>query len=155
MTRDTKGASRDVVRLALLRVAYLMEPDMGSDRLRALVEYVADQDWTATELSHAADVLPRDDQLDQKIRYGGNLTPADFDRVIEEIRGLAEGIKKPMGKAKMRRVIQLEPGITRDDFERVSQPHTDDPDPVMLTESALQAHFDKTRHPHAHQHPDG
>lgn len=114
------------MRLALLKVAYLMEPDMDGDRLRALVEYVSDQDWTSAELAYAANQLPCDEALDQKIRYGGHLTPADFERVISGARTLAERIKCPLTKEEMEQAIQLEPKLSRSDFSKQRRPHDDE-----------------------------
>jgi len=145
MAGQDQPAPREVVRACVMKVAYLMEPDMEDGRARALVEYISDRDWTAEELAHAADVLPRDDQLDQKIRYGGNLTPADFERVVQAIRELSESIKQPMEAKQMRRAIQLEPGLERSDFKQTRQPQHEGPDPYLLTEAALGEHFDKTR----------
>ena len=145
MTTASGAADRSVIRMCMLKVAYLMEPDMSNDRFRALVEYLADQDWTNEELTHAANVLPKDQQLDQKIRYGGRLTPADWERIISGIRSIAESIKMPLTKEQMEQAIQLEPGLSRGDFKKTSQPHDDEPDPYLLSEKALNKHFNKSR----------
>lgn len=129
-------APRDVVRAAVLKVAYLMEPDMSGARLQALVSYLADQGWSAAELTLAADRLPRDDRLDQKIRYGGRLTPADFGRVIEGAEEVADSIKQPLTAEQMEKAVDLEPDLTRSDFRRQKRPH-DDEDRWLLQKEPL------------------
>lgn len=133
-----------MVRASILKVAYLMEPDMSSERLQALVAYVADQDWSQAELAHAADRLPRDQRLDEKIRYGGRLTPADFERVIEGAKEVAETIKRPLTKRQMERAIELEPQLTRPDFTRQKRPH-DDEDRWLLDDEPLEELFGMDR----------
>lgn len=142
--RTADQAPRDHVRLAVLKVAYLMEPEMEPTRLRALVEYIADQKWTSADLALAADCLPRDDYLDAKVRYGGCITPADFERVIEGAREVANNIKRPLTKKQMERALQLEPQLSRDDFELQKRPH-DDEDRWLLSEAKLEALFDMDR----------
>jgi len=138
------AAPRGQVRAALLKVAYLMEPDMASERLQALVAYVADQNWSPAELSHAAERLPRDQQLDQKIRYGGRLTPADFERVIQGAKAVAETIKQPLTRDQMERAIELEPELDRTDFTRQKRPH-DDNDRWLLGDEPLEQLFGMDR----------
>ena len=138
-------APRAVVEACLIRVVYLMEPDMEPDRLKALVEYISVQGWSAEQLAHAADVLPRDQKLDEKIRYGGRITPADFERVIMEVEEVLEKVKVPMDARHMRLMIQLEPALSREDFEQLKQPHNEGENPFILKEEALNDHFDETR----------
>lgn len=133
-----------MVRAALLKVAYLMEPDMSSERLQAMVAYVADEGWSAAELAHAAERLPRDERLDEKIRYGGRLTPADFERVIEGAKEVAETIKQPLTAEQMERAIELEPELSRSDFSRQSRPH-DDHDRWLLDDEPLEELFGMDR----------
>jgi hypothetical protein len=144
LTKDEGAAPRSIVRASILKVAYLMEPDMSSERLQALVAYVADQDWSQAELAHAADRLPRDQRLDEKIRYGGRLTPADFERVIEGAKEVAETIKKPLTARQMERAIELEPQLTRPDFTRQNRPH-DDEDRWLLDDEPLEDLFGMDR----------
>ena len=141
---DTASAPRNAIRAAMLKVVYLMEPDMEGDRFRAMVQYLADQDYTAAELAFAAGRLPRDPELDEKIRYGGRVTPADFERVISGNRRLRSRIKKPMFRGQAEEAIELEPELTWGDFERQSRPH-DDEDRWVVTDEALGRIFDMTR----------
>lgn len=143
---STDPAPRDQVRAVLLKVAYLMEPDMSEARLRALIQYVADQDWTQAELFHAAERLPRDEHLDQKIRYGGRLTPADFDRIIEGTKKIADQIDKPLTRQQMIEAVDLEPALSRSDFRRESRPQHDE-DRWILKAEPLRELFgmDRTR----------
>lgn len=147
VARSDKRASRDEVRGALLKVAYLMEPDMASERLQALVAYVHDREWSAAELALAADRLPVDQALDEKIRYGGRLTPNDFQRVIEGARVVADSIKKPLTADQMERAIELEPRLQRHHFRHERRPQHDE-DRYVLKAEPLSAIFDKTRTRH-------
>jgi len=139
-------AGRDVIRGAVLKVLYLMEPDASGDRLKALVAYLADQDYSEAEIIHAANTLPRDDELDQKIRYKGNLTPADWHRVIQRTRTVRDRIDKPMGPGEMQGILELEPQLSRSDFDKV--PAGADPDHeyrYVLKDQPLEDLFGKSR----------
>jgi len=141
---DTASAPRNAIRAAMLKVVYLMEPDMEGDRFRAMVQYLADQDYTAAELAFAADRLTRDEELDEKLRYGGRITPADFERIIAGHRRLRSRIKKPMYRGQAEEAIELEPDLTWEDFDRQDRPH-DDRDSFVVTDEALGRIFDMAR----------
>jgi len=137
-------ATRPMLRGAVLKVSYLMEPDMETERFKVLVQYLADQQYTAGELAYAADELPRDQQLDQKIRYGGRLTPADFERKVKEARLTKERLDKRMSEATKDRVLELEPALGPEHLRR--QPGGESQDPYWIIKSEpLEEIFGVTR----------
>lgn len=97
---------------ALGAVMSALGHEMAADRIRFVAEVVAAGDWTRAEIRAAVNVLARDTKLRDHIRYGGTITPADFegarageerveeggvgepDRVITTLRGYALKVRR-------------------------------------------------------------
>lgn len=60
--------------------------DVGAERRAAMTEVLRDK-LTRAQLVEAVELLKIDRDLDDKIRYGRTLTPADFFRVLEHDGG--------------------------------------------------------------------
>jgi len=109
-------ASRETIADTLAMVVSLVEPSADADRVQVLTRYLTAQDYTEAEIKYVADQLPKDEHLDNKMRYGKPLTPADFERVIKRCRKLRARWKKEMDRDTMLELIEMEPSLTRDDF---------------------------------------
>lgn len=58
--------------------------ELGDDRRAALVIALESQGYSRAQVMLAARDLCSDTDLDDKLRYGGALTAADFKRIIED-----------------------------------------------------------------------
>lgn len=67
----------------MLHVELALGVEIGEERRVAIVRVLLKRGYTRVDLEHAADELSADPKLDDKLRYGGALTAADFRRVIE------------------------------------------------------------------------
>lgn len=65
----------------LAYLALVVGIDLPEDRRAAIALALQGQGWTVGELKLAAVALSVDPTLDDKIRYGGTVTPADFMRL--------------------------------------------------------------------------
>lgn len=97
---------------AVAAVMSALGHEMAPDRIRFVAEVVAAGDWTRAEVRAAVNVLARDTKLRDHVRYGGTITPADFegarageertergvdgepDRVITTLRGYALKVRQ-------------------------------------------------------------
>jgi len=109
-------AKAETVQNAVGTVISLVEPDADAERVQVLAQYLLAQDYTDAEIRYAARELPRDEHLDNKMRYGKPLTPADFERVINQSRRLRASLQTTMDRDTMMEMIELIPSLTREDF---------------------------------------
>lgn len=86
--------------------------------MKALYLRLRERGYTRGELILAFDRLMDDIYLDEKIRYGGDLSGADFKRIIEPIRKarrqLLDG--RLLTESEMWETIDTVPDLTREDF---------------------------------------
>lgn len=109
-------AKRETVADTVTMITALVEPDADKNRVSTLVSYLLSQDYTEAEIRYAAEELPKDEHLDNKMRYGKPLTPADFERVINRSRKVRAKLRKDMDRDTMIEMIEMEPRLSRDDF---------------------------------------
>lgn len=110
------AAERETVADTVTMITALVEPDADKNRVSTLVSYLLSQDYTEAEIRYAAQELPKDEHLDNKMRYGKPLTPADFERVIKRSRKVRAKLRKDMDRDTMIEMIEMEPALSRDDF---------------------------------------
>jgi hypothetical protein len=125
-------ASPETVQDAVGTVVSLVEPDADEQRVQVLAQYLLAQGYTDAEIRYAARELPRDEHLDNKMRYGKPLTPADFDRVINQSRRIRASLQTTMDRDTMMEMIELIDELEREDF---GTRHDENNQPVFLLKS--------------------
>ena len=125
-------ASPETVQDAVGTVVSLVEPDADEERVQVLAQYLLAQDYTDAEIRYAARELPRDEHLDNKMRYGRPLTPADFERVISASRRIRASLQTTMDRDTMMEMIKRIPELEREDF---GTRHNEKNQPVFLLKS--------------------
>ena len=113
-------ASSGELRDALTRLALEVQPDIREQPLRqkALKRRLQKRGYTKGEILYAVDELADDPELDDKLRYGGDLSAADFRRVIEPIRKTRKRLiqGKRLTEEEVWDAIDTVPDLTREDF---------------------------------------
>lgn len=102
----TQRATLDDAEAAIGIVMGALGHRMDAGRIATVAMILAASDWTPAELNEAAKVLATDPKLRDSLRYGGTITPADFEdvrrgeetddgeRTITTIRGYALRVKR-------------------------------------------------------------
>lgn len=105
---------------ALTRLSLEVQPDILDDQARkkALYARLRKREYTTGEILYAVDELSDDPELDEKLRYGGDLSAADFRRVIEPIRETRRRLKggQILTEDEVWQAVQTIPELERDDF---------------------------------------
>lgn len=91
-------------------------PDAPADRISLLARLIAQRGYTAAELAYAAQELPFDDYLNSKLRYGKPIMPADFERVIEQVRTKRRLLGERIPESQLDEVLLDVDGLSRGDF---------------------------------------
>ena len=125
-------ASPETVQDAVGTVVSLVEPSADEERVQVLAQYLLARDYTDAEIRYAARELPRDEHLDNKMRYGKPLTPADFERVIGKTRRIRASLQTTMDRDTMMEMIGMIPELEREDF---GTRHDENNQPVFLLKS--------------------
>lgn len=127
----TEPAGEELVAQAVTKIVQLVQPSRETDEewLQAFVGFVVGEGYTEGEIRHAAAALPKDEHLDNKLRYGRSFTPADIERVIKTVRRARANLKTSMTRAEMQTAIEMEPALSREDF---GKRHDQDNTPVFL-----------------------
>lgn len=102
--------------VAVSQVMDVAAPDASADRISLLARLIAQRGYTAAELAYAAQELPFDDYLNDKLRYGKTIMPADFERVIERVRVKRRLIGQKIPESKLDELLLDLPDLSRDDF---------------------------------------
>lgn len=102
MQRATVEDAEAAVGVVMAALGHAMEPD----RIATVAMIVASTDWMQAELVEAARALAVDPKLRDSLRYGGTITPADFedvrrgtetkdeDRILTTISGFALRVRR-------------------------------------------------------------
>lgn len=97
-----------------------MQPSIREQPLRqkALRRRLEKRDYTLGEILYAVDQLADDPELDDKLRYGGDLSAADFRRVIEPIRQTRSRLvnSKVLTEEEVWQAVETVPELDREDF---------------------------------------
>lgn len=105
---------------ALTRLALEVQPSIQEQPLRqkALRARLEKRGYTLGEILYAVDELADDPELDDKLRYGGDLSAADFRRVIEPIRETRERLinGKILTEEEVWQAVETVPEIEQNDF---------------------------------------
>lgn len=105
---------------ALTRLALEVQPSITEDPLRqkALFQRLQKREYSKGELLYAIDQLADDPDLDDKLRYGGDLSAADFRRIIEPIRATRERLVngKVLTEDEVWQAVETVPELEADDF---------------------------------------
>lgn len=110
------------------QIALLVEPDVSEKRINALSLFLRRQDYTDAEIRYAAGELPKDKHLDNKMRYGKPLTPADFERVIDKIRKTRKVLtQKRIPENKVGDLVEEIDELKREDFGQMGFDGKDNP----------------------------
>jgi len=102
--------------VAVSQVMDVAAPDASADRISLLARLISQRGYTAAELAYAAQELPFDDYLNSKLRYGKPIMPADFERVIEQVRTKRRLIGERIPEGKLDEVLLDIDSLCRDDF---------------------------------------
>lgn len=118
--RWRREISRGELTDALTRLALEVQPSIREQPLRqkALRRRLEKREYTLGEVLYAVDQLADDPELDDKLRYGGDLSAADFRRVIEPIRQTRRRLvdSKVLTEEEVWQAVETVPGLERDDF---------------------------------------
>lgn len=136
-------ASRETIASTVGMVVSLVEPDADDDRVQVLTRYLCSQDYTEAEIRYAARELPKDEHLDNKMRYGKPMTPADFERVIKRSRKVRSKLRKSMDRDTMLEMIEMEPALSEEDF---GKRHDRDNNTVYKLKADARARIVEKRH---------
>lgn len=105
---------------ALTRLSLEVQPDILDDQARkkALYARLRKREYTKGEILYAVDELSDDPELDEKLRYGGDLSAADFRRVIEPIRETRRRLKagQVLTEDEVWHAVDTIPELQREDF---------------------------------------
>jgi len=105
---------------ALTRLSLEVQPDILDDQARkkALYARLRKREYSKGEILYAVDELADDPELDEKLRYGGDLSAADFRRVIEPIRETRRRLKggKILTEEEVWQAVETIPELAREDF---------------------------------------
>jgi len=105
---------------ALTRLSLEVQPDILDDQARkkALYARLRKREYSKGEVLYAVDELSDDPELDEKLRYGGDLSAADFRRVIEPIRETRRRLKggKILTEEEVWQAVETVPELSREDF---------------------------------------
>lgn len=97
-----------------------MQPSIKDQPLRqkALRKRLEKRDYSKGEVLYAVDELADDPELDDKLRYGGDLSAADFRRVIEPIRQIRQQLikGKMLTEEEVWDAVETVPELEREDF---------------------------------------
>lgn len=97
-----------------------MQPSIKDQPLRqkALRKRLEKRDYSKGEILYAVDELADDPELDDKLRYGGDLSAADFRRVIEPIRSTRKRLigGKMLTEEEVWDAVDTIPELEREDF---------------------------------------
>lgn len=111
---------------ALTRLSLEVQPDILDDtaRKKALYARLRKREYTLGEILYAVDELADDPQLDEKLRYGGDLSAADFRRVIEPVRETRQRLKggKVLIEEEVWKAVETIPELDREDFGECRDP---------------------------------
>jgi len=98
-------------------------------RQKALKKRLRKREYSKGEILYAVDELADDPELDDKLRYGGDLSAADFRRIIEPIREtrarLLDG--QFLSEKEVYDATDAVPGLTTDDFGRARSEDSERP----------------------------
>lgn len=98
-----------------------MQPDIldHATRKKALYARLKKREYSVGEILYAVDQLADDPELDDKLRYGGDLSAADFRRVIEPIRKVRRRLRggKIMTEKEVWQAVEAIPELEREDFD--------------------------------------
>lgn len=130
----TEEPSEELRAACVTMLAIEVQPNVADDQLRmaALKRRLRKRGYTRGELLYATDRLADDPELDDKIRYGGTLSGADFRRVIEPCRQVRRKIVqahtrrggdfpekrqyRELTEQEMREAVDLIPELDVEDF---------------------------------------
>lgn len=105
---------------ALTRLALEVQPSIieRDARLGALVRRLQKRSYSKGEILYAVDELADNPDLDDKLRYGGDLSAADFRRVIEPIRETRRRLMSGeiLTEGEMWRAAETVPELSTEDF---------------------------------------
>jgi len=112
--------SKEDLGAALKRLSLEVQPDILDQPLRkkALYARLKKREYSKGEILYAVDQLADDPELDDKLRYGGDLSAADFRRVIEPIRETRRRLKegKILTQEEVWDAVETVPELGREDF---------------------------------------
>lgn len=119
--------------VAVSQVMDVAAPDASADRISLLARLVSQREYTAAELAYAAKELPFDDFLNNKLRYGKPIMPADFERVIDEVRTKRRLMDRRIPESQLDELLMELPELDRSDFGQCGYDHNDRPLYVLET----------------------
>ena len=121
--------------VAVSQVMDVAAPDASGDRISLLARLISQRGYTAAELAYAAQELPFDDYLNDKLRYGKSILPADFERVIGQIRQKRRLIGQKIPERKLDELLLDLPDLSREDFGRCGFDSKGHPQYIMKAEA--------------------
>jgi len=121
--------------VAVSQVMDVAAPDASADRISLLARLISQRGYTAAELAYAAQELPFDEYLNDKLRYGKSIMPADFERVIKQVRKKRSLLGKKLTEQKMEELVMELPDLKRSDFGVCSRNSKDDPIFILKAEN--------------------
>lgn len=104
------AASTSHVTASVSFVLGACEPNADDKRVALFTRMVLARGYAAAELAYAARELPYDDVVNDKLRFNRPVMPADFERLIKDIRKKRAKLKGSMRLSEAEELVMAFPG---------------------------------------------
>ena len=86
---------------AVTVVHLVYDQPISDDRAAMFTRMIAKRGYTAAELAYAAQQMPFDEEVNDKVRYGRPIMPADFEQCIRKVRRTRSMLRRPISQSQV------------------------------------------------------